>query len=65
MKEFADLLTIIRNYLSIHNCDIFCIQETWHLDDNIQYFNNIHTDYLFTAISGVNYKDRILPGRPK
>ena len=34
----------IRNYLSIHNCDILCLQETWHLDDNIQYFNKIHTD---------------------
>ena len=55
----------IRNYLSINNCDILCLQETWHLDDNIQYFNKIHTDYLFTAISGVNSKDRILPGRPK
>ena len=54
----------IRNYLSINNCDILCLQETWHLDDNIQYFNKIHTDYLFTAISGVNSKDRILPGRP-
>ena len=41
------------------------LQETWHLDDNIQYFNKIHTDYLFTAISGVNSKVRILPGRPK
>ena len=24
----------IRNYLSTHNCDILCLQETWHLDDN-------------------------------
>ena len=55
----------IRNYLSTHNCDILCLQETWHLDDNIQYFNKIHTDYLFTAISGVNSKDHILPGRSK
>ena len=35
------------------------------MDDNIQNFNKIHSDYLFTAISGVNSKDRILPGRPK
>ena len=55
----------IRNYLSINNCDILCLQKTWHLDDNIQYFNKIHTDYLFAAISGVNSKDRILPGCPK
>ena len=33
-----------------------CLQGTWHLDDNTQYFNKIHTDYLFTAI---------LPGLPK
>ena len=55
----------IRNYLSINNCDILCLQETWHLDDNMKHFNKIHTDYLFTAISGVNSKERILPGRPK
>ena len=55
----------IRNYLSINNCVILCLQETWHLDDNIQYFNKFHTDYLFTTISGVNSKDRILPGRSK
>ena len=55
----------MRNYLSINNCYILCLQETWHLHDNILYFNKINTDYLFTAISGVNSKDHILPGRPK
>ena len=64
MKELADLLIVTtRNYLSLNNCDILCLQETWHLDDNIQYFNKIHTDYLFTAISGVNSKNHILPVR--
>ena len=62
IRRFTDY---IRNYLSINNCDILCLQETWHLDDNIQYFNKIYTDYLFIVISGVNSKDRILPGRPK
>ena len=48
----------IRNYLSIHNCDILCLQETWQLDDNIQYFNKIQTDY-FIDTTCTDYKDCI------
>ena len=54
----------INTFLSDTNCDILCVQETWHLDNNIHVFNNIHSDYLYTALSGIDSGDSILPGRP-
>ena len=55
----------INNFLSITSCDILCIQESWHLDDNIMIFNSIHPDYLYTAISGIDSRKQFLVGRPK
>ena len=42
-----------------------CLQETWHLDENINLFNTINTNYLYTAISGVDSRAKSLSGRPK
>ncbi len=55
----------IRNYLINNSCDILCIQETWHLDDNINLFSSIHPDYLYTAISGIDSREQFVLGRPK
>ena len=52
-------------YLTDSSCDILCIQESWHLDDNIDFFGTVHTDYLYTAISGVDSRDIILPAAAK
>ena len=52
------------NDLNESSCDILCLQETWHLDENIHWFNTINTDYLFTAISGVDSRAKILSGSP-
>ena len=43
----------INTFLSDTKCDILCVQETWHLD------NNIHSDYLYTALSGIDSGDSI------
>ena len=55
----------MHNYLNESSCDILCLQETWHLDENIHLFNTINTDYLYTAISGVDSRAKILSSRPK
>ena len=55
----------MHNYLNESSCDILCLQETWHLDENTHLFNTINTDYLYTAISGVDSRAKILSGRPK
>ena len=55
----------MHDYLNESSCDILCLQETWHLDENTHLFNTINTDYLYTAISGVDSRAKILSGRPK
>ena len=55
----------MHHYLNDSSCDILCLQETWHLDENINLFNTINTNYLYTAISGVDSRAKILSGRPK
>ena len=51
INRFRDYM---HNYLNESSCDILCLQETWHLDENTHLFNTINTDYLYTAISGVD-----------
>ena len=53
------------NYLNDSACNILCVQESWHLDTNADIFSVIHSDYLYTAISGVDSKELFLLGRPK
>ena len=36
--------------------DIICLQETWLLDSNMCLICDIHSDYLYTGISGVDSK---------
>ena len=55
----------INNFLTDNACDILCLQETWTIDSNINILGNIHNDFLFTGISGVDHTVAILQGRPK
>ena len=41
------------------------LQETWTIDSNINILGNIHNDFLFNGISGVDHTVEILQGRPK
>ena len=49
----------MHDYLNESSCDILCLQETWHLDENINLFNLINTNYLSTDISGVESRTKI------
>ena len=44
----------INNYIHCSSYDILCIQETWHLDENIAFFSTISSEYLYIAKSGVD-----------
>ena len=55
----------LNDYLTDASCDILCIQVSWHLDENIDFIETVHTDYLYTTISGVDSRDIILTGRCK
>ena len=55
----------INNFLTDNAFDILCLQETWTIDSNINILGNIHNDFLFTGISGVDHTVEILQGRPK
>ena len=52
----------IRSYLDNYACDVIALQETWFLDGNATYLRNIHNKYMYTAVSGVDCKARILTG---
>ena len=54
----------INNFLTDNACDILCLQETWTNYSNINILGNIHNDFLFTGISGVDHTVEILQGRP-
>ena len=54
----------IRRYLANFACDVIALQETWLLDGNATNLSNIHNKYMYTAVSGVDCKARILTSRP-
>ena len=47
-KEF------ICDLLNSTKCHILCLQEIWLIDSNIDILNNIHTDYMYSGIAGVD-----------
>ena len=55
----------INNYLHCSSCDILCIQETWYLHENIDFFSTISSKFLYIAKSGVDSGACILHSRPK
>ena len=54
----------ICDILKSTSCDILCLQETWTMDSNLEHLFNIHSDYLFTCISGFDHTVNIIKGRP-
>ena len=55
----------IINFLTDNACDILCLQETLTIDSNINILGNIHNDFLFTGVSGIDHTIDISQGRPK
>ena len=54
----------IISYLYKSACDVIALQVTWLLDGNATYLSNFHNTYMYTEVSGVDCKARILTGRP-
>lgn len=54
----------MNEFLSKYECDLFCLQETWLLNENLSKLGNIHDKYLYTGKSGVDSTRDILIGRP-
>ena len=54
----------ICDVLKSASCDILSLQETWTMDSNLEHLFNIHSDYLFTCISGFDHTVNIIKGRP-
>ena len=54
----------ICDILKSTSCDILCLQETCTMDSHLEHLFNIHSDYLFTCISGLDHTVNIIKGRP-
>ena len=50
--------------MSWNNCDVLCLQETWLLDGNMDKLSNIHPEFSYCGISGVDSSADVLLGRP-
>ena len=55
----------IRQLLNSNSCDVLCLHEIWVLNTTITCLSNIHKDYDYYDVSGVDSKLEILKGRPK
>ena len=53
----------INQLLDQHKVDIIFLQETWLVPKNLQKLGEIHQDYLYHGVSGINDKE-LLRGRP-
>ena len=54
----------INEYLDDVKPDVVLLQETWLLDSNICRLGNVHTEYMYCGVSGIDSCQQILPGRP-
>ena len=50
--------------LRIYKCDFLCLQVLWCIGETLYILGSISTDYMYTAISGVDYAHHILQGKP-
>ena len=53
----------IRNFLNESKVDILLLQETWLLSTNLGRLGEIHQDYMYHGLSGVDH-GQLLTGRP-
>ena len=54
----------LKEFMSRNKCDVLCLQETWLLDGNMDKLSNIHPEFSYCAISGVDSSADVLLGRP-
>ena len=53
----------IKDLLSSNKVDILFLQETWLLPGNMDKLADIHSDYLYHGVSGIE-NNKLLMGRP-
>jgi len=56
-------LEYIEDLLNSQNVDILLIQESWLLSKTMYKLGNIHKDYIYCGVSGVD-ENELLTGRP-
>ena len=54
----------VNSFLTLHSCDILCLQEIWMLDNTLDFIDSIHKDYLHISIAGRDSSTELLRGRP-
>ena len=54
----------LKEFVSLNKCDVLCLQETWLLDVNMDKLSNIHPEFSYCGISGVDSSADVLLGRP-
>ena len=45
-KGFKHSKEYVNYYLSLYSCDIIYLQETWMLDNTLDFMKSIYNDYL-------------------
>ena len=55
----------VKKLLKEESIDILLLQEIWLLETQLNILNDVSEDYMYTAVSGVDSKSNLLPGRPK
>ena len=54
----------VRQLLINYEADFLLLQETWLSCETEFKIGNIHNDYMYTAVSGMDTRDRVIMGRP-
>ena len=63
IKQY-DHSVFLSSVLKTYKCDFLCLQELWLLDETLYRLGSISTEYMYTALSGVDSRKHILQGRP-
>ena len=59
-RVFNRSKAFLSELLRIYKCDFLCLHELWCLDETLYRLGSISTDYMYTAIPGVDSGHQIL-----
>lgn len=59
-----DKVVYIREFMQEHKPDFMLLQETWRISSTLHVLGNIHKEYLWHGVCGVDDKENLLCGRP-
>ncbi len=60
----SDKIMFIHELLSTEQPDVLFLQETWRIKSTLHKLGDIHDDYLWHGICGLDERHAVLPGRP-